>query len=157
MTLPDESAAWLRVGASVLIVPLALAGSVASAQGGEYAVAVGDLRVICAAADLAPAPAAATGSEPAVQVRWHAAAATGLDLHGLTMDEAAPVVDAFLNRSFLGGAGLIRLVHGKGSGVLQRWLDVYLAEHPLVAAFRRGWYGEGDTGVTVVTMQPRKG
>ena len=63
----------------------------------------------------------------------------------------------FLNRAFLDGAGLVRLVHGKGGGVLQRWLDDYLTGHPLVAAFRRGWYGEGDTGVTIVTLHSRKG
>lgn len=144
------------VGARVLIVPLRLTGTVTAARADGYEVTAGELRVHCAAADLAPAPPAA---DPVTEVRvhWQAAAATQLELHGLTTAEAAVAVEAFLNRSFLAGAGLLRIVHGKGSGALQRWLDDYLAQHPLVAAFRRGWYGEGDNGVTVVTLQPRKG
>lgn len=155
--LPDGAAQRPAVGARVLIVPLGLTGLVTAVRADGYEVTADELRVQCAAADVVPAPAR---PDPALEVRvhWQAATpATQLELHGLTTREAAAAVEAFLNRSFLDGAGLLRIVHGKGSGALSRWLDEYLAGHPLVAAFRRGWYGEGDNGVTVVTLQPRKG
>ena len=61
----DGPDAWLRAGSAVLIVPLQLTGTVAAVNGGEYAVAVGELRVFCAAADLAPAAPEPAGGGPA--------------------------------------------------------------------------------------------
>ncbi|HNW94004.1 MAG TPA: Smr/MutS family protein [bacterium] len=148
-----------RPGAWVRVAPLGLVGEVGAEHADGWEIVTDGLRVICPAAELSPVtpPDPVIPVAPRVRVHWRSAAAVQLDLHGLTVDAARPVAETFLNRAFLDGAGLVRLVHGKGSGALQRWLDEYLGEHPLVAAFRRGWYGEGDTGVTIVTLQPRKG
>lgn len=147
----------LTAGARVRVVPLGLDGVLAAAPAadGTCTVLSGDLRVPCAAADLQVLGPAVAGVTAAVQVHAAPAAATQLDLHGLTGDEAAAAADRFLNRAFCAGVPLVRLVHGKGSGALRQALHGVLDNHPLVAAFRHGWYGEGDSGVTVVTLQPR--
>ena len=43
-----------------------------------------------------------------------------LDLHGLTVDEAIPLVDRFLYKSFQAGLRRVWVIHGKGSGTLRR-------------------------------------
>ena len=44
----------------------------------------------------------------------------------------------------------MRIVHGKGTGALRKAVREFLNSYPLVASFRGGVQGEGDTGVTVV-------
>jgi len=46
----------------------------------------------------------------------------------------------------------VRIIHGKGTGVLRQTVHEVLAEHPLVKSFRPGGYGEGDAGVTIVEL-----
>ncbi len=147
----------LTAGTRVRVAPLGLDGVLAAAPAsdGICTVLSGELRVQCAVADLLMLGPAAAGVVAAVQVHATPAAATQLDLHGLTGDEAAAAADRFLNRAFCAGVPLVRLVHGKGGGALRQALHALLDGHPLVAAFRHGWYGEGDSGVTVVTLQPR--
>ena len=47
----------------------------------------------------------------------------------------------------------MRLIHGKGSGALRATLQSMLKNDPRVLSFRTGGYGEGDNGVTVVTLK----
>lgn len=75
-----------------------------------------------------------------------------LDLHALTVEEAIPAVDRFLNDSYLAGVWEVTIIHGKGSGTLREAVRRYLGKHSLVKTFRSGGYGEGETGVTIVTL-----
>lgn len=70
----------------------------------------------------------------------------------LKVDEALPLLDKYLNDAFLSGIPQVRIVHGKGSGILRRAVHQALSEHPLVKSFRLGGWGEGDTGVTIVEL-----
>jgi DNA mismatch repair protein MutS2 len=75
-----------------------------------------------------------------------------LRLRRLTIDEALPRLDRHLNAAFMAGLPSVRIVHGKGTGVLRRAVHKALEEHPLVKSFRFGDWGEGGTGVTVVEL-----
>ena len=46
----------------------------------------------------------------------------------------------------------IRIIHGKGTGVLRAAVRKELSKHPLVKSFREGESSEGGDGVTVATM-----
>lgn len=59
-----------------------------------------------------------------------------VDLHGLTKDAAESELDVFLNREFMGGSRAVRIVHGKGTGVLKLAVEETLAHHPLVMQWR---------------------
>ena len=50
----------------------------------------------------------------------------------------------------LAGASPLRLIHGKGTGMLGRGLQEYLRAHPHGAPLRYGHEDEGGTGVTIV-------
>ena len=63
------------------------------------------------------------------------------------------VVDKFLDDSYLAKLETVRIVHGKGTGKLREGIHKYLKTHPHVKSFRIGTYGEGEMGVTVVTLK----
>ena len=61
----------------------------------------------------------------------------------------------YLDWVFLAGMANVRIVHGKGTGVLRDAVRDSLAAHPLVDGYREGYIGEGGAGVTVVEMANR--
>ena len=80
-------------------------------------------------------------------------ARTELDLRGMTTEEALLEVDKFLDDARLSGLERITIIHGKGTGALRAAVQAHLRTCPGVDSFRLGAYGEGETGVTVVTMK----
>lgn len=81
-------------------------------------------------------------------------ASTGpeLDLHHLTIDEALPRVDQFLYEAYVARISSVRIVHGKGTGILRSAVRDYLPRHHLVKSFRLAEQNEGGGGVTIVKL-----
>ena len=71
----------------------------------------------------------------------------------ISMDEALNAVDQYLNEAVLAGMGEVSIIHGKGTGVLRSGIQQHLKRHMLVKSYRLGVYGEGEDGVTVVTLK----
>ncbi|MSS71707.1 MAG: endonuclease MutS2 [Candidatus Latescibacteria bacterium] len=78
---------------------------------------------------------------------------TSVDLRGMTFEEAAEVVDRFLDDAFLARMGLATLIHGKGTGALRQKLGAYLKTHPRIRSQRLGNWNEGGSGVTIVEIE----
>ena len=78
---------------------------------------------------------------------------TEVKLLGMTVDEALPTLEKYLDDAYLSGVGVIRVVHGKGTGALRKGVHDFLKKNPHVRTFRLGVYGEGDSGVTIVEMK----
>lgn len=76
-----------------------------------------------------------------------------VDVRGLMVDEAWPVVDKYLDDAYLAGLKQVTIIHGKGTGALRTAIMQRLKRHPHVEAQRPGTFGEGDMGVTVVTVK----
>lgn len=76
-----------------------------------------------------------------------------INLLGRTVDEAIPEVDAFLDRAAMQSAETVKIIHGVGTGRLRAGIWEHLRRHPLVASYRAGKYGEGELGVTIVTLK----
>ena len=76
-----------------------------------------------------------------------------LDLRGQDSEEACYNADKYLDEAYLGGLGLVSLIHGKGTGVLRNAINDMLKRHPHVKTFRLGEYGEGGDGVTMVQLK----
>jgi DNA mismatch repair protein MutS2 len=96
--------------------------------------------------------ALAAGSRGARSDDAREEAPSELHLLGLTVDEALPGVDKFLDASARSGRAEVRIVHGHGTGRLRLAVRAHLKGHPLVGAFRPGVAGEGGDGATVVTL-----
>jgi len=75
------------------------------------------------------------------------------DVRGMALDEAMAAVDNYLDSATLAGLHEVFIIHGKGAGTLRAGLRTHLKRHHLVASQRAGKYGEGETGVTVVTLK----
>ena len=78
---------------------------------------------------------------------------TEVNVIGLTVDEATPIIDKFLDDCSMTSMKSVRIVHGKGTGKLRRGLHEYLKTHPHVKNYRNGTFGEGEMGVTVVELK----
>ncbi len=79
---------------------------------------------------------------------------TELKVLGMTVDEAIGVIEPYLiSMHNEDGNKTIKIVHGKGTMALAKGLHKYFHSSPLVAEFRFGRYGEGDNGVTFVTVK----
>lgn len=76
-------------------------------------------------------------------------------LRRLTIDEALPKLDQYLNDAFIAGLYQVRVIHGKGTGTLRQAVREQLAKHSLVESYRPGDYGEGGSGVTIVELAQR--
>ena len=76
-----------------------------------------------------------------------------VDVRGLMVDEAWPVVDKYLDDAYLAGLKQVTIIHGKGTGALRTAIMQRLKRHPHVEAQRPGTFGEGEMGVTVVTLK----
>ncbi len=75
------------------------------------------------------------------------------DVRGMMLEEAIAAVDQYLNEAIMAGLGAVQIIHGKGTGVLRSGIQQHLKRHMLVKEYRLGVYGEGEDGVTVVTLK----
>ncbi len=76
--------------------------------------------------------------------------ASEINIIGLNVDEAIPIVDKYLDDCYMANLESARIVHGKGTGRLREGVHSFLKKHPHVKSYRMGTYGEGEMGVTVV-------
>jgi len=76
-----------------------------------------------------------------------------LDLRGMTLDEAIMETDKYLDAAFIEGRQEVSIIHGKGTGVLRSGIRDFLRTHPHADKYRQGKYGEGEAGVTIVTIK----
>lgn len=76
-----------------------------------------------------------------------------INVLGLTVDEAVPIIDKYIDDCFMAKLSPIRIVHGKGTGALRKGIQRYLKTNKFVDSFRPGTFGEGEMGVTVVNLK----
>ncbi len=76
-----------------------------------------------------------------------------IDVRGQTADEAVLSVDQAIDSCVLSNVNTLRIIHGKGTGVLRSEIQKYLRHHRAVKNFRLGTFGEGESGVTIVELK----
>ena len=80
-------------------------------------------------------------------------ATTELDVRGQYPEEAWANTEKFIDDCYLAGISPVRIVHGKGTGVLKKHIREMLRKHRYVVSSRPGIFGEGEDGVTVVELK----
>ncbi len=95
--------------------------------------------------------------ESAIKVKARARAevpdtAMEIDIRGMRAEEVYTELDRYLNDAYLSNFPFVRIVHGKGTGVLRQVVRDILKTHSLVQSFRLGENGEGGDGVTLAKL-----
>ena len=72
-----------------------------------------------------------------------------VDLRGMDAVEAICVLDNYLDSAMRANLGTVRIIHGKGTGVLRKAVQDALKKNKFVKKYRLGQYGEGEDGVTI--------
>ena len=151
---PTESGAFAPDDV-VFVRSLQREARVVEDYGERVQVAIGALRSVVARSELERRPAAKRKIErnaAAAKLESASRSSGELDVRGKRFVEAEPLVERWLDDAALSGLAELRLIHGKGSGLLGRGLQQYLREHPAVASLRYGNADEGGGGVTIVSL-----
>jgi DNA mismatch repair protein MutS2 len=153
-----EESQSFEAGDFVRIVSMNQDGVVVEDYGDRLLVSVGSMKTVVDRTDVRRrnhVAAAARASNATAQARLSAAGRTvaALDVRGKRYAEAQPLVERWIDDALLAGNSPLRLVHGKGTGMLGRGLQEYLRTHPGVKSLRYGNEEEGSTGVTMIELQ----
>lgn len=147
----------LKEGATVFVKSIQSRGRVLSFQPkkGEAEVLCGDMRLRCKLSGL-QLIAEEQPQEKKVKVNRKASVSAPLleiNVIGLTVEEALYEVENFIDRAVTDNLEEVKIIHGMGTGRLRAAVAERLKSHRNVKSFRLGKYGEGETGVTVVTLK----
>jgi DNA mismatch repair protein MutS2 len=157
LALPEERVAPqvpIEIGTRVKIGALGLVGEVMALLGSEAEVAVSGKRLRVPRSELVALQGGKKkGSVSLPERPSRAAVPAEVNLVGLTVDEALPRVDKFLDDAALGDRHEIRVIHGFGEGKLRKAIAGFLKGHPHVASYRVGGANEGGGGVTIVELR----
>lgn len=166
------SAKKLRLGDTVRVLSMNLKGTVSSLPNakGDLYVQMGILRSLVNIRDLEMVEEAsitgpglsgthASGSRGSgsgsskIKMSKSFSVSPEVNLIGMTVDEAIPVLDKYLDDAYLAHLPQVRVVHGRGTGALKAGVHRHLKKLSYVKEYRLGEFGEGDTGVTIVTFK----
>jgi len=152
-----EQANALRKGTSVKISGYTQIGQLVDDPKGNMAtVQIGPLKMTVPIASLEVVAAKPSDTaKPRANIRLQKAlnATTEIQLISQRAEEAMRELERFLDDALLAGVPSVRIVHGKGEGILRKATQDYLRTHPGVAAFRDGEPAEGGQGVTIASFK----
>lgn len=158
----------LKLGDSVKVLSMNLNGTISSLPNtkGDLYVQMGILRSLVNISDLellsepsisgpslnnAPKKKGSGGSSS--RISKSLSVTTEINLIGMTTMEAIPQLDKYLDDAYLAHLPQVRVVHGRGTGALKNAVHKHLKKLKYVKEFRLGVFGEGDSGVTIVSFK----
>ncbi len=150
--LPRE----LRKGDTVTLRDIGKTGTVLSVDGENVTVQAGIIKTKTKVKNLILEEEVAT-PEKNVKLskapRTALSVSTEIDVRGMIGDDAWFAVDKYLDEAVLANLNQVTIIHGKGTGALRAALTGFLRRDKRVKTMRAGMFGEGDSGVTVVTLK----
>ena len=148
----------VQVGDTVELVNLGTKATILTLPDskGECTVQAGALKLKAKLRDMRTAQPDKPKKQPKSGNRIHVAprpVETECDVRGCNLEEALMAVDLFLDGAVLNRLRTVSIIHGKGTGILRAGIHKHLRTHAAVKEFRLGRYGEGEDGVTIVTLK----
>ena len=158
--LPEEGEApkTLRPGDQVKVLTFGTLASVLSEPNsrGEVELTSGAMKFKAKLSDLRLVKNAASEQKAVVKAKTGAMMRTvpmECDVRGMNLEEAIGAVEIYLDEAVLAGLHEVSIIHGKGTGVLRSGIRQELRKHRHVKSIRPGMYGEGEDGVTIVSLK----
>lgn len=145
----------LRVGDNVYIKPFNAYGIVNEIKPNkkEVTVLIGDMKSVVKMKDIYNAKPQETGKTVKVNRKMSFNPKTELNVMGMTALEAETELKYFIDQAVVNGLEEIKIIHGVGEGILVKTVRNYLKKDKNIKEFRRGIYGEGENGVTIVKLK----
>ena len=157
---PEEGEApkTLRPGDQVKVLTFGTQASVLSEPNskGEVELTSGAMKFKAKLSDLRLVKKAASEQKAVVKAKTGAMMRTvpmECDVRGMNLEEALGAVEIYLDEAVLAGLHEVSIIHGKGTGVLRSGIRQELRKNRHVRSIRPGMYGEGEDGVTVVSLK----
>ena len=157
---PEEGEApkTVRPGDLVKVLTFGTEASVLSEPNArsEVELASGNMKFKAKLADLRLVHKAPEKEKTVVKARTGAMTRTvpmECDVRGMNLEEAVSAVEIYLDEAVMAGLHEVSVIHGKGTGVLRSGIRQELRRNRHVKSCRPGMYGEGEDGVTVVTLK----
>ena len=153
----------LHIGDSVMVLSLNMKGTVHTLPNSrgkldvqmgilKYNVSLNDL-ILLNEPDETTRKYAAKGSHSgSIKMSKTLNVKTEINLIGLNSDDAIAKLDKYLDDAYIAHLPQVRVVHGKGTGILRSSVQSYLKRQSYVKSFQLGEHGEGDAGVTIVNL-----
>ncbi len=146
----------IEVGDKVFVHSFNAVGEIVTVQNKQAEVQLGRFRSTVPLANVElrekAAPQADKPARSKVKVPPVESPGMELDLRGQVSDEALIELDQYLDQAFSAQLPWVRIIHGKGSGVLRQAVRQSLSRHPQINSYRPGQEGEGGEGVTVAKL-----
>lgn len=153
---PEDTGAYAP-GDRVRVLSLQQDAGVVEDFGESLLLAIGPMKTVVKKNDVRRIGVAPVRARPVrgddVRVEAATRSRSELDVRGKRFVEAEPLVERWIDEAVLAGNSLLRLIHGKGTGMLGRGLQEYLRAHPSVSSVRYGSEEEGSAGVTIVELK----
>ncbi len=160
---PYELPRQLQVGDEVLVVDMGKTATVTALadKKGEIEVTAGIIKLRTPLSNLRlqekkQAPQKASRAMPKkTESEFHVAGGqrNECDLRGMNVEEGILELERHIDRCMRQGLDELTVIHGKGTGVLRKGIQDFLRKNKYVKSYRLGTYGEGESGVTVVTLK----
>ncbi|MFN2448979.1 MAG: endonuclease MutS2 [Candidatus Baltobacteraceae bacterium] len=153
---PANEGVHYEPGDTVRVHSFGQEATIIADNGQTLLVAMGAMRTVVEKRDVqraAPAKKARSGGAGAARLEAAARTMSELDVRGKRYSEAEPLVEAWIDEAVLAGNTPLRLIHGKGTGMLGRGLQEFLRGHPQVKNVRYGGEDEGGGGVSVFELR----
>ena len=154
-----------KKGLNVFVTSLGKNGTIIAVNGNDVTVQVGILKMNVPAKKCLVTKAQPVSTEPEstkkrkkagyshqMFVANSSSAKQEVDLRGMTLNEAIPVVDKAIDDALLAGISQLRLIHGKGTGALRAGLTAYLESNRFVKKLELASLETGGSGATVIDL-----
>jgi DNA mismatch repair protein MutS2 len=152
---PSASSRPLAVGDFVRLRAGGATGRIESIKGQKATLSLGEMRVTIAVRELLPAaePIRQTANITGTDLQASSAFDAKIDLRGMSKDEALRVLEKFVDSALMTNASSLRILHGKGDGILRRLVKQKLREYggAIVNVYHPEQESGGD-GVTIVDL-----
>lgn len=149
-------------GDSVRVLSMNIKGTITGKPNskGQVAVQMGILKSMVSLTDLElldeeviKAPTLKKTGAGKIKMSKSASISTSLNIIGMTVDEAMPELDKYLDDAYLAHLNQVTIIHGRGTGKLRTAVHNKLKKCRYVKSYRLGAFGEGETGVTIVDFK----